>query len=88
MSASRLDLGKALFAEIQENHRKLRECQRHRFETIPVPCLPMERLTCAACGGNEQADKVFVYVRGFIAAGGDPLVVAPWWVQAHEEKPR
>lgn len=90
MSASRTDmgkdLGKAMLAEIQENRRRLRECQRHRFERMPVPRLPMERLTCAACGGKEQAGLVFSYVRGYIAAGGNPADVAPWWAEAHAPK--
>lgn len=78
-------MSKELFARVRENQRKLRECPKHRFEVLP-PYEPLARIHCTACGGDEDLVQAFNYVRGFIAAGGDPLVVAPWWHEAHKVK--
>ena len=81
----RLAAARARLDEIRANLRKVRKCQRHRFEEQPKAQLG-HRIACSSCGGTMDNIAAFHYIRGFIAAGGDPLVVAPWWVQAHETR--
>lgn len=83
ITPERLADARAALDKIREIHRRVRECPRHLFETMPQPRMG-EKLTCSTCNGEVSAVDAFTYVRGFMAAGGDPLVVAPWWMQAHE----
>lgn len=69
--------------EIRENQKRLDNCKRHYFPTLP----PVEvirtsfrlKLSCAACGGEILATEVAAYVRGFAAAGGNPDLIIPGW---------
>lgn len=65
---------KAIFAEVQENSRRLAACTQHRFNkevSFGKPWL------CQSCGGRMDAGQVLAYCEGFKAAGGDPTAVWP-----------
>lgn len=74
---------RALWAEVQANSRRLRNCDRHRFphvETWPKGALGDDRkITCSRCNG--WMDRVYIptYLAGYRAAGGDVTDVVPGW---------
>lgn len=67
--------GKALWAEVQENSRKMRECSRHRFEHQTVT-LGM-KINCLNCGGYLRLTDIGQYIAGYKAAGGDEADIWP-----------
>lgn len=71
---SRID-GKALWAEVQENSRKTRECRRHRFEHQTVT-LGM-KINCLNCGGYLRLTDIGQYIAGYEAAGGKAADIWP-----------
>lgn len=76
---------KRLWAEAQANVDKLNECPRHHFEMTDeqVAAGPAAlfgaKLTCARCKGRMDMLGVNQYVRGFVAAGGNPNDILPGW---------
>ena len=67
--------GKALWSEVQENFRKMRECRRHRFEHQTVT-LGM-KINCLNCGGYLRLTDIGQYIAGYKAAGGDAADIWP-----------
>jgi hypothetical protein len=74
-----LDTG-ALLANIRANRDRVEGCKRHRIIWPAIRRFGM-KLDCAACGGKLSLSEVGAYVRGYMAAGGNPDDVAPWWNQ-------
>lgn len=71
------DESKRLWEEVKANSAKLNACRRHRFEYEAVKI--GQRIECAHCGGKLQLTDAGMYVRGYIAAGGNPEDVWPGW---------
>lgn len=65
----------SLWAEVKENHRKIRECARHRFEAVQV--VLGQRLQCKQCGGTMGLISIGDYIAGYKAAGGDANDIWP-----------
>lgn len=67
--------GKSLWAEVQENSRKLRECLRHHFsfETVTIG----QRINCDNCGGFLRLTDIGQYIAGYVAAGGTAADIWP-----------
>lgn len=73
---------KGLWAEVQENSRKVRGCKRHRFghETVTLGM----KINCENCGGFLRLTDIGQYIAGYEAAGGKAEDIWP----AYAEKPR
>lgn len=69
------DLGK-IFAEVQENSRRLRSCSQHLFSVHDVKKMG-QKLPCYNCGGRLALTDIGFYISGFKAAGGDPNEIMP-----------
>ena len=56
-----------IFAEVKENHRKLRECQRPH-DLAPDPSDnhpdPFKRMLCSKCGGTIHSLEARYYLEG------------------------
>jgi hypothetical protein len=70
-----------IYREVQANRAALDACPRHLF---PNTLTPAEikvafggKVTCEHCNVKMGLIEIAQYVRGFIAAGGDPNVVWP-----------
>lgn len=61
---------KSLWAEVRENNRKIRECQRHRFKHVEAVKLG-QKFQCQSCGGTMGLIGIGDYISGYKAAGGD-----------------
>lgn len=70
---------KAILAEVRENHAKLRACKKHRFPAIGDNYRLGQRMRCLACGGDMSLTDAVMYLRGYIAAGGNAQDVFPDW---------
>ena len=66
-------------AAIQARVRREQACQKHRFEIGPGPYSMGVKYQCAHCGAQKRMFEIGDYVRGYIAAGGDPRDVCPEW---------
>lgn len=73
------DANRRRFEAIDSNRKRLDACRMHAFPSAPACIDPGEKLLCTNCGGELNTILIAQYVRGFIAAGGDPVAVAPWW---------
>lgn len=61
---SKID-GKAIWAEVQENHRKLRGCALHDFSIDLNPDRRMgKKWQCSRCGGVIDAVRRLWYIDG------------------------
>lgn len=70
---------------IRLNRIKLDACPCHCFEVEGVQLAPGEKVRCSECGGFMSLTDANQYVRGFVAAGGDPLKVWASWNTPGEE---
>ncbi len=76
---------KRLWADAQANVEKLNACPRHHFEMTDEQvkggpgALFGAKLTCLRCGGRMDMLGVNQYVRGFMAANGNPNDILPGW---------
>lgn len=74
-----------LWAEAQANVARLDGCSRHHFEMTDEQvnagpaALFGKKLTCQRCKGRMDMLGVNQYVRGFMAAGGNPNDILPGW---------
>ena len=72
-----------MLEEIRANQKRLDECKRHHFPTLPdngaIPTAFGLKLTCSNCGGTIDALKAYAYTRGYIAAGGNGNDIIPGW---------
>ena len=73
--------GKPLFDAIRANQKRLDVCPRHNLEWPATGLRLNMKLRCNVCGAYMNFDDAASYVRGYIAAGGNPDDVAPWWNQ-------
>lgn len=68
-----LDMIKDIMPDILEENKKILECSKHDFGTVP----PVNELTlypyvsCSKCGGVFDIGKAITYAVGYKAAGGD-----------------
>lgn len=76
---------KRLWAAAQANVERLNGCPRHLFEMTDEQvnagpaALFGKKLECQRCNGRMDMIHVNQYVRGFIAAGGNPNDILPGW---------
>ena len=68
----------SLWAQVQENQRKLRSCKGHKFGDVlgstTIPTNPS--FECKMCGGYMKAHDIYIYALGYKAGGGNPDNVA------------
>lgn len=72
---------KALWAEVQDRTRKWHACPRHFFPPQQDGYRVGQRIACKHCGVAANLREIGDYVRGYIAAGGDPSDVMPDWTE-------
>lgn len=67
----------ALLKDIRSNHARRDACPRHLFlsEMLTIG-RPMR---CEHCGSTMQITDAGFYVKGYVAAGGNPNDVWPGW---------
>lgn len=70
---------KELFASIRANNRRWESCPRHYFPHQPDGYKFGEKVTCDHCGYSDRMMNVGLYIRGYVAAGGNPADVMPDW---------
>lgn len=58
---------RSIWEEVNENHRLLGTCSRHRFQGEHRLG---QRMTCLECGGTLTPSDILMYARGYAAAGG------------------
>lgn len=75
---SRSELLKRL-GEVKANQRRLNECKRHHFTYSTVQL--GQPIQCDNCKGTMQLTDAGQYVKGYMAAGGDPNDVWPGWFE-------
>lgn len=66
-----------IYKRAKINQIKLDGCTRHRFNVELIPVALGAKAVCLSCGGAMPVLEVAQYIRGFIAAGGDPEAVCP-----------
>ena len=71
----------SLWDQVKENHRKLRECKRHRFSGGKVSL--GQKVICLECGGEMGLVSVGDYIRGYEAHGGNADDVWPHYHQGN-----
>lgn len=69
---------KQLWDEVKENIARLEACPRHQFEGRLKPA-PGEKVLCIRCNGQMSHLDANQYLRGYQAAGGDPVDIWPGW---------
>ncbi len=57
----------------------------HVFETDNVKVTLGAKVRCKECGGSMSLVEANQYVRGFVAAGGDPFIMWATWGEPGEE---
>lgn len=65
--------------QIQANRVSLDNCPRHKFELGEPPYQIGEKVQCLRCGGFMSLTSVGEYVRGYVAASGDPDDIVKNW---------
>jgi hypothetical protein len=68
-----------LWEEVKANGARKDACPRHHFtyETVQFG----QPIRCDNCGGTMQLTDAGMYVKGYIAAGGNPDDVWPGWLK-------
>ena len=66
-------------ADIQERNRRSCACPRHFYPHKPEGYRIGEKVKCDLCGIEAGLVNVGDYIRGYMAAGGDPADVMPDW---------
>ena len=72
---------KAIWEEVKANRARLDRCTRHAFVGGAVKL--GQPVTCTACSGTLGLVDASYYIRGFMAAGGDPNLIWPNWTKDH-----
>lgn len=70
---------KQIWNEVNANRDRLQSCPRHTFQMLPNSMQRM-KFNCTHCKGELRTDAMLQYVAGYMAAGGNPLDVAPWFM--------
>jgi hypothetical protein len=71
------EASRKLWEEVKENHRRQEACPKHHFTYDKVQIgKPIE---CDNCGGTMQFTDAGMYVKGYMAAGGNADDVWPGW---------
>jgi len=75
------------FNDIATNRIKLDSCKQHEFSAASVVELIEhgQKVTCLNCEGEMHLGEANQYVRGFVAAGGNPNEVWEGWANEGEE---
>jgi hypothetical protein len=70
-----------IWKAVQENQKRLSGCLRHRFDMSGLEGVALLRadIPCLECGGTMRSGDIRTYIKGYIAAGGDPEEVWPGW---------
>lgn len=68
-----------LMAEIVERNRRSCACPRHFYPHDPEGYRIGQKVQCAHCGVNASLTEIGSYLRGYMAAGGNPADVMPDW---------
>lgn len=66
-------------AEIKERVRREQNCPRHLYKIGPGPYGLGTYYICAHCGSRRRMFEIGQYLRGYVAAGGNPKDVCPDW---------
>ena len=71
-----------IFADVKQNQHRLNRCDRHLFPALTIEEIrtPGFKTECIRCQGRMSPNDVRLYAIGYKAAGGDPDVVAPGYV--------
>ena len=69
------DRMKEIWASVQDNHRRLRECPKHSFP--PLVSEYGKKYVCAVCGGSAEYSYLSAYCEGYKAAGGATNDIVP-----------
>lgn len=68
---------KSLWEQVKANQDKLRSCPAHKFgKVLGARNNPPSGYPCENCKGYMSAHNIYIYTRGFKAAGGNPDNVA------------
>jgi hypothetical protein len=70
----------AVFAQIKERNRAWSKCAKHHFPHRESGYKLGEKITCVNCGVDASLRDIGEYIRGYIAAGGNPTDIMPDWV--------
>jgi hypothetical protein len=76
--------GDSLFDQVKAYTARRNACPRHYFPPLGRPYTLGERLLCAHCVTEFRLHEAGTYLRGYIAAGGDPADVWPDYVNNAE----
>lgn len=68
-----------MLSEIQANRISLDNCPRHKFNLGEPPYQLGEKVQCLRCGGFMSLTNVGDYVRGYVAAMGNPDDIVTNW---------
>lgn len=71
-----------LWQQAQENQERLNGCIRHRF-VVTLPLRFGEKFTCAKCGGRMDGPRLYAYIQGYQAAGGNPGDIVENWTDGN-----
>ena len=77
-TTDRIDFA-ALWEQVKSNNRRLDVCPRHFFPHRPAGYRIGQKLRCVHCEGEITLTDAGNYLRGYVAAGGDPADVWPDW---------
>ncbi len=66
-----------IWDDVKVNRTRLDGCKRHLwlYEKVTLG----QPIKCEHCGGTMQLTDAGMYVRGYVAAGGNPDDVWPGW---------
>lgn len=68
-----------LFSEVKARRVCLDACPRHSFDLGPMPFSIGDKANCLRCGVPMSLTNIGDYIRGYIAAGGDPCDIVKDW---------
>lgn len=74
----------SILSEVRANRAKLDGCARHHWTYAKL--VLGQPLICDNCGGTMQITDAGMYVKGYIAAGGNAEDVWPGWNTAAPRK--
>jgi DNA-directed RNA polymerase subunit RPC12/RpoP len=66
-----------LFKRAKINRIKLDGCTLHRYDPEAFAIMFGAKAVCMNCGGEMGVLEIAQYIRGYIAAGGNPNLVLP-----------
>ena len=66
-----------IWEQVKENLSKLNSCSSHTFgDVLGGKEMTHQSFPCKKCGGLMRSHDIFVYTKGYKAAGGNPDDVA------------